>query len=215
MKKICRSVSNFTRSSKPSSLLSAFLAMTTAPLHAEPTIGFGLSISFGQEKVDPGFGVRLFSDDRKETTVGSVGLDYMLRSQTWRGTVGVAQLYEDAYMGLELGIGLSKGDFSFGGGVGLTETADIPTETPALEDQVEGPEDMPDLEISESWSDSPPSAFYEAPVLVEYPDNYIPERDPISDPWNGGFDPTDLDLGPQSDTNAPWTGALPQYCWQC
>jgi hypothetical protein len=189
--------------------------MTTAPLHAEPTIGFGLSISFDQEKVDQGFGVRLFSDDRKETTVGSIGLDYMLGSQSWRGTIGVAQLFEDAYMGLELGIGLSKGDFSFGGGIGLTETANAPTQTPVLEDQNEGPEDIRDLEISESWSDSPSSAYYEAPVLEEYPDNYIPERDPITYPWNQRFDPTDLDSDLPLDTDGSWTGTLPQYCWQC
>jgi len=90
---------------------------------AGPTIGLGLSIRFGGGTVETGLGLRVFSDDRRDSTVGSLGLDYMFNSQSWRGTLGVAYLGSDAYIGLDMGIGLGDGQIDFGLGAGGVNTS--------------------------------------------------------------------------------------------
>jgi hypothetical protein len=97
------------------------LALAT-PVYSGPTVGFGLSFGFGASGVQTGVGVRVFSGNRSGSSVGSVGLDYMLTSQTWRGTVGLGYLQNNKYLGLDLGIGLGSGDFSFGLGLGGANT---------------------------------------------------------------------------------------------
>jgi hypothetical protein len=97
------------------------LALAT-PVYSGPTVGLGLSFGFGASGVQTGVGVRVFSGNRSKSTVGSVGLDYMLPSQTWRGTVGLGYLHSNKYLGLDLGIGLGSGDFSFGLGIGGANT---------------------------------------------------------------------------------------------
>ena len=89
----------------------AALIIAAAPVQADPTIGFGLSISYGQQRVDTGVGVRLFSDNERDSNVASIGLDYMLTSQSWRATIGAAHLDDDTYVGLDLGF---DGNFDFG-----------------------------------------------------------------------------------------------------
>ncbi|PTV93650.1 hypothetical protein C8J27_11315 [Rhodobacter aestuarii] len=102
------------------------LALTTAlslatPALADPSLGLGLSFAFGAGKVDTGIGLRVFSNDKQDSFVGSVGLDYMFGTQSFRGTAGGAYLGNDTYLGLEGGINFNSGTFDFGiggGGVG-------------------------------------------------------------------------------------------------
>ncbi len=104
----------------------ALPALLTAPAVADPTVGLGLSIRFGGGTVETGIGLRIFSDNERDSTVGSIGLDYMFNSQSWRGTLGVAYLGSDAYLGLDLGIGLADGNLDFGLGTGYVETETPP-----------------------------------------------------------------------------------------
>lgn len=101
------------------SLVKAALALATAlslatPALADPTIGVGLSYSFGAGKPQTGFGVRLFSDNQRNKFAGSLGADYVMESQMWRGTVGAAYLAHGAYVGLDLGYGLGGGGIDWG-----------------------------------------------------------------------------------------------------
>jgi hypothetical protein len=91
-------------------------------ISSKPAIGLGLSFSFGQGKVDTGIGIRVFSGNLRNKTVATVGIDYMLSSQRWRGTLGVARLGNKNYVGLDLGIGLRDGAFDFGVAAGALNT---------------------------------------------------------------------------------------------
>ena len=113
--------------------------MTTAlsvglalPAQADPTLGFGVSMTFGGGSVETGVGIRLVSDDEVENAVGTVGLDYMFQSQSWRPTVGVGYLFDNIYLGLDLGFDLNDGGFDVGVGVGGLNTMETVV-TPAAE----------------------------------------------------------------------------------
>ncbi len=114
-------------------LICALPAMLAAPAAAEPTVGLGLSFSFGARGVDTGVGLRVFSDNRRNRAVGSLGVDYMFGSQSWRGTIGAGYLGNNSYTGLDLGIGLRDGTIDFGLGVGGANTR----RAPAGDDDVE------------------------------------------------------------------------------
>ena len=128
-------------------LICALPALLATPVAADPTIGLGLSFSFGGGQVNTGVGLRVFSDNRRDSVVGSVGVDYMFGTRSWRGTVGAAYLGNNAYIGLDLGIGLGDGAIDFGLGVGGANTKRAPaggngggeTETPAPEEPGPGP----------------------------------------------------------------------------
>lgn len=109
--------------------------MTTAlsvglalPAQADPTLGFGVSFTFGAGSVETGVGVRLTSDDEVESAVGTVGLDYMFQSQSWRPTVGVGYLFDNVYLGFDLGYDFTGGGFDVGVGVGGLNTMDTVVE---------------------------------------------------------------------------------------
>jgi hypothetical protein len=89
---------------------------------SSPTVGLGVSVAFGGGKAEAGIGVRVFSSDRRDKTAASVGLDYMLGSKRWRGTVGVARLGHGSYIGLDMGLGLKDGELDFGIGTGVVRT---------------------------------------------------------------------------------------------
>lgn len=93
-----------------------------SPAIADPTIGFGLSITFGAGQTHTAVGLRVFSDDRRDTVVASVGVDYSITTQSWRGTLGPAYLGDSAYISLDLGIGFSDGAIGVGIGVGGVKT---------------------------------------------------------------------------------------------
>ena len=61
---------------KPLIALAALLSLST-PALADPTVGLGLSFSFGGGKPQTGVGLRVFSDNERDSFVGSVGVDYM------------------------------------------------------------------------------------------------------------------------------------------
>ena len=88
---------------KISAILATTLALAT-PALADPTVGLGLSFSFGGGKPQTGIGLRVFSDDQRDSFVGSVGVDYMFGTQSFRGTVGGAYLGNDTYLGLDMGL---------------------------------------------------------------------------------------------------------------
>ncbi|PTV93666.1 hypothetical protein C8J27_11331 [Rhodobacter aestuarii] len=88
------------------------------PALADPTLGLGLSFSFGGGKPQTGIGLRVFSDDERDSFVGSVGVDYMFGTQSFRGTVGGAYLGNDTYLGLDMGFDFNGGGFGFGFGAG-------------------------------------------------------------------------------------------------
>jgi opacity protein-like surface antigen len=108
----------------------AFTLALAVPVSADPSVGFGLSFSFGGGSVDYGVGVRVFSDDKQDKFAASVGLDYMFQSQRWRPTVGAAYLGDNSYIGLDMGFGLNGEGIDFGVGVGGVNT-DEPAEAVA------------------------------------------------------------------------------------
>jgi hypothetical protein len=97
------------------------------PAQADPTLGLGLSFSFGGGSVETGVGVRLFSDDQRDSAVATVGVDYMFQSKRIRPTVGAAYLGDNRYIGLDMGFDLNGGGVDFGVGVGGVNTQDKPT----------------------------------------------------------------------------------------
>ncbi len=107
-------------------LICALPAMLTTPALAGPTVGVGVTFTFGASGVDTGVGLRVFSNNRRNSTVASVGVDYMFGNQTWRGTLGAARLGRNSYVGLDLGIGLGDGAIDFGVGVGAANTRRAP-----------------------------------------------------------------------------------------
>ena len=102
---------------KISTILATTLALAT-PALADPTVGLGLSFSFGGGKPQTGIGLRVFSDNERDSFVGSVGVDYMFGTQSFRGTVGGAYLGHNTYLGLDMGLDFNGGGFGFGFGAG-------------------------------------------------------------------------------------------------
>lgn len=103
--------------SKPLIALAALLSFST-PALADPTVGLGLSLSFGGGKPQTGVGLRVFSNDAQGSFVGSVGVDYMFGTQSFRGTLGGAYLGSNTYLGLDMGLDFNGGGVGFGFGAG-------------------------------------------------------------------------------------------------
>jgi hypothetical protein len=106
-------------------VLPLFLA-TATPLKADPTIGFGITLHFGAGGVQPGIGVRVFSDNQRDSPVWSIGVDYVPGNGTWRGTLGGGWMGHNGFVGLDMGISLTDGEQSFGVSVGGVNTASPP-----------------------------------------------------------------------------------------
>lgn len=108
-----------------------------APAVADPTIGLGLSFSFGGGKSEASLGLRLFSDNTRDSVVGSLGVDYKLNSKAWRGTLGAAYLGKNTYIGLDMGLGLGGGGVDYGvslGGVSSKAKSTTTTTPPPPDD---------------------------------------------------------------------------------
>lgn len=103
-------------------MICALPVMLATPAAADPTIGLGLSFSFGGGQVNTGVGLRVFSDNRRDSVVGSVGVDYMFGTQSFRGTVGAAYLGPNTYLGLDMGLDFNGGGVGFGFGAGGVRT---------------------------------------------------------------------------------------------
>ncbi|MDN5786193.1 hypothetical protein [Pseudorhodobacter sp.] len=81
-------------------LIAAALTVGMAmPVAADPSVGLGLSIAFGNGRTEAGVGIRLFSTDRRDHAAASLGLDYMFSSSRIRPTVGAAYLGRNSYIG--------------------------------------------------------------------------------------------------------------------
>lgn len=117
-------------------LLAVALGMSiAAPAVADPTIGLGLSYSFGGGKSETGIGLRLFSDNTRDSVVGSLGVDYQFSSKSWRGTLGAAYLGKNTYIGLDMGLGGGGVDYGVSlGAVGSKAKSSAPIVTPPPDD---------------------------------------------------------------------------------
>ena len=104
-------------------LLTTALTLGLAvPVLAEPTIGLGVSMTFGSGRHQTGVGLRFMSDNEAESIVGTVGIDYMLQSKNLRPTVGLAYLSEKVYFGLDIGYDFNGSAYDIGVGVGGLNT---------------------------------------------------------------------------------------------
>lgn len=117
----------------------ALILGLAAPAYADPALGVGVSFAFGKGAgVDVGIGARVFSDDEEDSTVGSIGLDYMFGSKRVRPTIGIARLGDDNYIGLDMGFGPGGSiDFGLSGGYVDTESS-----APAIEPPPQEPYDL-------------------------------------------------------------------------
>lgn len=112
-------------------VFSVALALST-PASADPTIGLGLTFTFGgASKLETGIGLRVFSDNARKKTVGTLGLDYMFQSQRLRPSVGLAYLGSNAYLGVDLGYDFGTRGFDVGLGVGGVKTRKPAAAAPA------------------------------------------------------------------------------------
>ena len=102
--------------------LPVILALAT-PVAADPTVGLGLTFTWGGgARGDTGVGLRLFSDDERKDFVGTLGVDYMLGSQSFRPNVGIAYLARNSYVGMDLGYDFGGSGVNVGVGLGAADT---------------------------------------------------------------------------------------------
>ena len=128
-------------------ILPLCLAIAT-PLKADPTIGLGFTLYFGGNDVHPGFGVRVFSDNERDSAAWSIGVDYMPQDGTWRGTLGGGWLGTGSYVGLDMGFGFSDGTTSFGVSTGVINTVSPPAPQVANPVPVALPQQVPPPQIA-------------------------------------------------------------------
>ena len=64
-------------------------ALVTSMAHADTGVGAGLTYVFYEGVA---VGLKIFTDDKEDKAVGSVGLDYIVGSGAWRPNVGVGYL---------------------------------------------------------------------------------------------------------------------------
>jgi hypothetical protein len=94
----------------------------SVPALADPTVGLGLSFSFGGGTVDTGVGVRVFSGNKRDKAAATLGMDYMFGSKRVRATVGAAYLQTNSYIGVDMGFGFNGEGVDFGLGLGGVKT---------------------------------------------------------------------------------------------
>ena len=80
---------------------------------ADPTVSAGLTWVFGKGAA---LGLKLFSTNREGDTAATLGIDYLLRSGSWRPNVGVAHINDGTFFDLNFGFG--SGEVDFGVGIG-------------------------------------------------------------------------------------------------
>ncbi|MFN4155435.1 MAG: hypothetical protein ACK4HF_12345 [Paracoccaceae bacterium] len=94
-----------------------------APVAADPAVGLGVTFTWGGgSKGDTGIGLRVFSNDERSKFAGSLGVDYMLRSQRIRPNIGVAYLAAKSYVGMDVGFGFGGEGVDVGVGLGFANT---------------------------------------------------------------------------------------------
>jgi hypothetical protein len=99
----------------------AFLAAIAAgnSVAADPTVGVGVSYVFGE-----GFaaGVKVFSTDKKDEFAAYAGVDYVFNSRQFRPNLGAAYLFEDAFVGGDIGWNISENVANFAVSGGWADT---------------------------------------------------------------------------------------------
>ncbi|WP_146036519.1 hypothetical protein [Pseudotabrizicola formosa] len=111
--------------------LPVILALAT-PAAADPTLGLGLTFTWGGgSRGDTGIGLRVFSDDERKEFVGSLGVDYMVGSQSIRPNVGIAYLARNSYVGMDIGYDFGSSGVSVGVGLGAADTEEAAAPAPA------------------------------------------------------------------------------------
>lgn len=102
--------------------LPVILALST-PVAADPTVGLGLTFTWGGgARGDTGIGLRVFSNDERKDVVGTLGVDYMLGSQSFRPNVGIAYLARNSYVGMDVGYDFGSNGVNVGVGLGAADT---------------------------------------------------------------------------------------------
>lgn len=114
----------------PTLALSDVLIEPASTSSSRPSVGLGLTVAFGSGGIDTGIGLRVFSSNRRNRAVGSLGLDYMFTSQSLRGTVGVGYLGRNVFGGAEMGYNFNRRDIDFGLSIGGANTRRSTTTSP-------------------------------------------------------------------------------------
>jgi hypothetical protein len=94
--------------------------------HADPALGVSVSYVFGE-----GFaaGVKVFSTDEEEEVAGYLGVDYVFTSGQVRPNLGVAYLFDSAFLGADIGWDIQDGVANFALSGGYADTTDPTTTT--------------------------------------------------------------------------------------
>lgn len=101
------------------SIMAACIVAMTLPAaqiaKADPAVGASLTYVFG---TGVGAGLRLFSNDEEDELAGSIGIDYNFGAQSFRPNLGLNYLFEDGFIGGDIGStgGSSNLDFGLTGG---------------------------------------------------------------------------------------------------
>lgn len=103
-----------------------FTAATVA--HADVGVGVGVSYVFGGGVAA---GVKAFSNDEDNETVGSLGLDYLFESSAFRPNIGVAYQGEGYFSGGDVGYNFASEAIDFGVGGGWSNSDDDEHSRPA------------------------------------------------------------------------------------
>lgn len=106
--------------------------MTAVPASADPAVGIGLSLVFGQGQMETGVGLRVFSTDEEDSAAATVGLDYLFGSGAFRPTIGAAYLGSGTYVGLDLGFSLNGGGINYGASGGFVNTTEPAASAPTV-----------------------------------------------------------------------------------
>jgi hypothetical protein len=120
---------------KPLALCLALATPLATPALADPTVGIGLNIVFGgSQGADVGVGLRVFSDNRRDEVAGTLGLDYMFSTNSFRGSLGAAYMFDNGFVGGDVGFDFGSGAVGFGVSGGVANTEDPAPVTPPQQD---------------------------------------------------------------------------------
>ncbi|CAN7169189.1 hypothetical protein LJR232_000230 [Aquipseudomonas alcaligenes] len=103
------------------------LLVITGSASADVGVGVGISYVFGGGVA---LGVKAFSNDEDNETVGSVGLDYLFEQSSFRPNIGVAYQGEGYFSGGDVGYNFGKETIDFAVGAGWSNSDDD-NKTPA------------------------------------------------------------------------------------
>jgi hypothetical protein len=108
----------------------AAVSLAYIPVAAQADdVGFGLGASY---VFGSGFavGVKAFSNDQDNETVGAVGIDYLIQAGAFRPNIGVAYQGKGYFSDANVGYNLGSGMFDFGLGAGASDSDDRSKEVP-------------------------------------------------------------------------------------